>query len=168
MMLQQAQSEPVMFNEQFMSCAIELSRKALHQPGLGPFGAVVVRDGQIIGEGYNQAVFRCDPTSHSEVEAIRDACGRLQTINLEGSELYTSCEPCSLCVAAILLSGIDKVYYGASTEQSAQAMPNIPRRIAVRELREQTGLPIDQRKLPAEQRCDAEAVNVLAQWARNR
>lgn len=155
-----------MFNEQFMLRAIELSRKALDQPGLGPFGAVVVRDGQIIGEGYNQAVFRCDPTSHSEVEAIRDACKKLRTINLEGCELYTSCEPCSLCVASILLSKIDKVYYGASTQQSAQAMPDIPRPITVRELREQTGLPIHQRELPAAQRCDAEAVNVLAQWAR--
>jgi guanine deaminase len=166
MILQQVQLEPAMFNEHFMSRAIELSRKALHQPGLGPFGAVVVRESQIIGEGYNQAVFRCDPTSHSEIEAIREACGRLQTVNLEDCELYTSCEPCSLCVAAILLSGIGKVYYGASTEQSARAMPDIPRRIAVRELREQTGLPIDQRKLPAKQRCDTEAVVVLEQWAR--
>jgi tRNA(Arg) A34 adenosine deaminase TadA len=154
-----------MFNDKFMARAIELSRKALIRKGLGPFGAVVVRDGEIIGEGYNQAVFRCDPTSHSEVEAIRDACSKLQTINLEGCELYTSCEPCSLCVATMLLSRIDRVYYGASTQQSMQAMPNLSRPITLHDLREQTGLPIDQRKLAAEQRCDAEAVDVLAQWA---
>lgn len=157
-----------MFDDQFMARAVELSRKALAQPGLGPFGAVLVRDGQIIGEGYNQAVFRCDPTAHSEVEAIRDACKRLQTIDLSGSELYTSCEPCSLCVATILLSRIDKVYYGASTQQSADAMPDIPRPITVRELREQTGRPIDQRRIPAEQHRAAEAVDVLIQWARAR
>lgn len=157
-----------MFNERFMSRAIELSRKALDQPGLGPFGAVVVRDGNIIGEGYNQAILRCDPTSHSEVEAIRDACNKLQTTDLGGSDLYTSCEPCSLCVATILLTRIKTVYYGASTEQSARAMPDIPRAITVRDLREQTGLPIKQRELPAEQHCDTQAVDVLAQWARNR
>lgn len=155
-----------MFKEEFMARAIELSRKALTQPGLGPFGAVVVRDGRIVGEGYNQAVFRCDPTSHSEVEAIRDACTRLQTIDLSGSELYTSCEPCSLCVATILLSRIDKVYYGASSQQSAAAMPNIARPITVQELREQTGRPIEQRRIPAEQHRDAEAVDVLRQWGR--
>ncbi len=119
MMIQSTAPQLLMFNDQFMSRAIELSRKALDQPGLGTFGAVVVRDGHIIGEGYNQVVFRCDPTSHNEVEAIRDACNKLQTINLEGSELYTSCEPCSVCVATILLSRIDRVYYGASTQQSA-------------------------------------------------
>ena len=87
-----------MYDEKFMRRAIELSTQALDEPGARPYGAVVVKDGRIVGEGLNQSAKNFDPTSHGEVEAIRDACRNLKTTDLSGADLYTSCEPCSVCV----------------------------------------------------------------------
>ena len=91
-----------MTDKDFMEHAIGLSRRALEESGAEPFGAVVVKDGAIVGEGLNRAAFLFDPTSHGEVEAIRDACRKLRCTDLSGCDLYTSCEPCALCVAAIV------------------------------------------------------------------
>lgn len=93
-----------MNSQSHMARAIELARLALDTPGAKPFAAVVVKDNQIVGEGTNMAEAEIDPTSHGEVEAIRNACVNLGTLSLEGSILYTSCEPCSLCVARRRLS----------------------------------------------------------------
>lgn len=98
----------------FMRRAIALSRDALSTPGAAPFGAVVVKDGAIVGEGMNRVVADHDPTSHGEVEAIRDAGRRLGTWDLSGCELYTSCEPCEMCVASIFWAKIDRMYYAAT------------------------------------------------------
>jgi tRNA(Arg) A34 adenosine deaminase TadA len=103
--------------------AIELSAHALDAPGARPYGAVVVMDGKVVGEGLNQSAKNFDPTSHGEVEAIRDACRNLKTTDLSGADLYTSCEPCSVCVATMLMAGISRMYYGGSLEQSGRIVP---------------------------------------------
>lgn len=105
--------------EGFMSKAIELSRRAsiLEKTG-GVFGAVVVKDGIIIGEGYNQVIKNNDPTWHAEVHAIREACKKLGTPHLEGCVLYTSAECCPMCLAAAYWAHIDKIYYASTTEDA--------------------------------------------------
>ena len=95
-------------------------------PGARPYGAVVVKDGKIVGEGLNQSAKNFDPTSHGEVEAIRDACRNLKTTDLSGCELYTSCEPCSVCVATMIMAGIGRMYYGATLDQSAGRRVRMP------------------------------------------
>ena len=95
---------------QFMRRAIELSSIGVRSGGR-PFGAVIVKDGEMVGEGHNTVVLSHDPTAHGEVVAIRNACTKLKTWNLSGCELYTSCEPCAMCTSVIWLARIDKVYY---------------------------------------------------------
>jgi tRNA(Arg) A34 adenosine deaminase TadA len=158
-----------MYQEDFMKRAIALSAEALDTPGTEPFGAVVVRDGAIVGEGFNHSVAHFDPTSHGEVEAIRDACRNLRSVDLSGCDLYTSCEPCALCVAAMRIAGIGKLYYAASLAQSGAAFEGVSvaarHPIDVDELRAEAGAPLDARTMPAEQKMDDEAVAVLRQWA---
>lgn len=104
------------YNESFMKEAIDLSRRAsLVEKTGGVFGAVVVKDGKIIGKGYNQVVKHNDPTWHAEMEAIREACKKLGTPHLEGCELYTSAECCPMCLAAAYWAHIEHIYYGATT-----------------------------------------------------
>ena len=154
---------------ELMQRAIELSRTSLDRPGTQPFGAVIARDGAIVGEGLNHALAHHDPTSHGEVEAIRDACRRLGTVDLSGCELYTSCEPCSLCVAAMYLAGIRKLYYAASLVESAGAMTGKDMRLVCLtepgELRRQVGRPAAERSMPARQLLAAEALPVIKAWA---
>jgi guanine deaminase len=155
-----------MYDEKFMRRAIELSAQAVNDPGARPYGAVVVREGKIVGEGLNQSPKNFDPTSHGEVEAIRDACRNLKTTDLSGAELYTSCEPCSVCVAAMLMAGIARMYYGATLDQSGRIVPRpkMPPRPDL--VRRQVGLPVDQREMPAEVKLGAEAVAVLETWVK--
>jgi tRNA(Arg) A34 adenosine deaminase TadA len=161
-----------MYDENFMRWAIELSRTALTRPGTEPFAAVVVKDGKIVGEGLNHSAAHFDPTSHGEVEAIRDACRRLKSVDLSGCDLYTSCEPCSLCVATMHISGIRKLYYAVTLQQSRSALANVHPHIRqsgdADKLRIQTGLPLRKREMPAEQHLDNEAINVLDAWAATR
>lgn len=158
-----------MTDEDFMRRAIELSRRALDEPGTEPFGAVVVKDGEIVGEGFNRSAARLDPTSHGEVEAIRDACQRLGHTDLSGCDLYTSCEPCPLCVAAMGLAGIRRLCYAASLDQSERALdrvsPRVRRPSDIAGLREQAGLPVERRRMPSDRLMDADAVAVLDAWA---
>lgn len=155
-------------DEVFIRRAIELSRRALEQPGTQPFGAVIVTGGTIVGEGLNRAAARLDPTSHGEIEAIRDACRRLGRTDLSDCDLYTSCEPCPLCVAAMGLAGIRRLCYAASLDQSDHALggvsPKIRRAIDVADLRRQAGCPVGQGRMPATQLMDADAVAVLEAW----
>jgi len=150
----------------FMQRAIAISREALSKPGCGPFGAVIVRDGTIVGEGLNHAGAHFDPTSHGEVEAIRDACAKLQCLELKDCDLYTSCEPCALCVAAMQLVGIRKLYYAASLKQSGAALSaRLSPAIDVDLLRAEAGAAVHDRRMPAEQLDDADALQVLTAWA---
>lgn len=161
-----------MYQEHFMKRAIALSAEALQTAGTEPFAAVVVKDGAVVGEGFNHSVAHFDPTSHGEIEAIRDACRKLRTVDLGGCELYTSCEPCALCVAAMRVAGIGKLYYAASLAQSGAAFEGVPASarhpIDVELLRAEAGAPLAQRVPPAEQKLSGEAVQVLRAWAADR
>lgn len=106
--------------ETYMSHAIRLAMHALHHGG-GPFGAVVVRQGELVGQGHNQVVSSADPTAHAEVMAIRDACRRLGTHVLDDCTLYTSCEPCPMCLAAVYWARIPEVVFGADRHAAAAA-----------------------------------------------
>ncbi len=103
----------------FMEEAIRQALEGIEQQHGGPFGSVVVKDGKIIGRGHNQVLAKKDPTCHGEMEAIRDACKNLGTHDLSGAELYTTAEPCPMCLGAILWSNIAKVYYGCNRKDAA-------------------------------------------------
>ena len=102
----------------FMLKAIELSIKSAETTG-GPFGCVIVKDNKIISEGFNKVTLTNDPTAHGEIVAIREACNKLNTFKLSGCELYSSCEPCPMCLSAIYWSRIDKIFY-ANTRDDAK------------------------------------------------
>jgi tRNA(Arg) A34 adenosine deaminase TadA len=103
----------------FMRRAIELSRLGMQRGDGGPFGAVIVRAGEIVGEGWNRVVATNDPTAHGEILAIRDACSRLGTFILADCELYTSSEPCPMCLSAVYWSRLARVYYANTVADAA-------------------------------------------------
>ena len=103
----------------YMKIAKELSEDNLKTNVGGPFGACIVKDGKIIGKGSNHVLSNNDPTAHAEVMAIRDACKNINSYDLNGCELYTSCYPCPMCLSAIIWSNIKKVYYGNTKEDAA-------------------------------------------------
>ena len=145
-------------HEKFMVRAIAIARESVDTPGTLPYGAVVVKDGEIIGEGLNRSAAECDPTSHGEVEAIRDACRRLSVTSLKGADLYTSGEPCSMCVAAMYQVGIERLFYAGAASDSAAFFGRLAehdakwtRGLSNQELRHQVGLPIDERAMAAKQ-----------------
>tara|TARA_B100001123_G_C15257235_1_gene1005175 strand:- start:1008 stop:1481 length:474 start_codon:yes stop_codon:yes gene_type:complete len=107
------------FSSIFMNRAIQLSINSVENGG-GPFGSVIVKNNKIISEGSNMVTLKNDPTAHGEIVAIRKACKKLKKFNLDGTELYTSCEPCPMCLSAIYWSHIDIVYYGNSRIDAAQ------------------------------------------------
>ena len=104
----------------YMKVADELARDNLVTNVGGPFGAVVVKNGEIVGRGSNHVLANNDPTAHAEVTAIRDACKNLGTYDLTGCEIYTSCYPCPMCLSAIIWANIKKVYYGNTKEDAAK------------------------------------------------
>ncbi len=108
-------------NPEFLRRAIALATENVLAARGGPFGAVIVRDGRIVGEGANSVTATYDPTAHGEVNAIRDACRTLGTFTLAGCELYTSCEPCPMCLAASYWARLDAIYYGCSAADAARA-----------------------------------------------
>lgn len=105
--------------DKFMKIAKELSDENLKTNVGGPFGACIVKDGNIIGKGSNHVLSNNDPTAHAEIMAIRDACKNINSYDLNGCELYTSCYPCPMCLSAIIWSNIKKVYYGNTKEDAA-------------------------------------------------
>jgi guanine deaminase len=107
--------------EKFMKRAIELALENVHSGRGGPFGAVIVKDGAVIAEGVNSVTSSNDPTAHAEVTAIREACKKLGNFQLDGCELYTSCEPCPMCLGAIYWARPAAVFYGASAADAAAA-----------------------------------------------
>ena len=98
---------------------MEIAREGMLSGRHQPFGCVIVKDGEIVGEGCNAVIKNHDPTAHGEVEAIRDACRRLGTWDLSGCDLYTSCEPCSLCVSTMYFANIRRLFYAASLADSS-------------------------------------------------
>ena len=107
-----------MTNEELMRRAIRLAEKSVAEGG-GPFGAVIARDGELIAEASNHVVPHCDPTAHAEVSCIREACSRLGTFNLEGCDIYTSCEPCPMCLGAIYWAHLDRIFYANNRKDAA-------------------------------------------------
>ncbi len=105
-------------NRKFMNEAIALSEKNLTMMHGGPFGAVVVKDGRIIGRGYNQVILTNDPTAHAEIVAIRDACRNLGSWQLEGCLIYSSCEPCPMCLGAIYWARPQTLFYGCTRQDA--------------------------------------------------
>lgn len=98
--------------EKFMEAALQEAYEGIEKNHGGPFGAVVVKDGRIVGRGHNRVLYKKDPTCHGEMEAIRDACKNLETHDLTGCQLYTTAEPCPMCLGGILWSNIQEVYFG--------------------------------------------------------
>jgi len=146
-------------HEDFMLMAIELSEHNVKQGNGGPFGAVIVKDGMVIARSSNKVVPTNDPTAHAEVSAIRLACKELNTYSLEGCEIYTSCEPCPMCLGAIYWARIDKIYY-ANTKADAAKIGFDDHFIY-----DELDLPMEKRKLPIVQLMRDEALNAFKLWS---
>ena len=138
--------------------AIRLSLLKMQSGQGGPFGAVVVRRGQIIARGWNRVTSANDPTAHAEVMAIRAACRKLKTFQLADCELYTSCEPCPMCLAAIYWARLKKVYYANSRRDAAKI--GFDDELIYREVAQ----PVSQRLIPMKQLLRVEAGKVFAEW----
>ena len=109
----------IMDKKDLMRRAIQLSDESVEKGG-GPFGAVIARNGEIVAEGANSVTIKCDPTAHAEVTAIRNATKKLKTFDLSGCEIYTSCEPCPMCLGAIYWARLDKIYYANNRKDAAK------------------------------------------------
>ena len=109
-----------MYKKEFMEIAVSEARKGFLNGDGGPFGAVIVRDGEVVASGHNQVLKNNDSTCHGEIDAIRKAEQKLQTYDLSGCQIYTTGEPCGMCLAAILWANIDKVYYGCSLKDNEE------------------------------------------------
>ena len=142
----------------FMQKAIELSIKNINNNG-GPFGCVIVKNNKIISEGVNGVTQNNDPTAHAEIVAIRNACTKLNTFDLSGCELYTSCEPCPMCLSAIYWAHIDKIYYGNTRVDAAKIGFND--NFIYKEL----VLDINARKIPLKRILKDEAIKAFNLWA---
>ncbi|QHS54256.1 nucleoside deaminase [Mucilaginibacter sp. 14171R-50] len=145
-------------NEKFMQMAIDLSEYNVRQAQGGPFGAVIVKDGMVVARSANRVIQQNDPTAHAEVSVIRLACQELGTFDLEGCEIYTSCEPCPMCLGAIYWARISKIYY-ANTKKDAADI-GFDDHFIYNELEK----PMDERKLPCVQMMHTEALAIFDQW----
>ena len=145
-------------NGKFMREAIRLSIQTMRRGKGGPFGAVVVRNGRVVGRGCNQVTSVNDPTAHAEIVAIREACKRLKTFRLDDCDLYTSCEPCPMCLAAIYWARLGKVFY-ANTRRDA-ARIDFDDDFIYREV----ALSIGKRTLKMKQLLHDEALAAFAEW----
>jgi tRNA(Arg) A34 adenosine deaminase TadA len=146
-------------DEAFMRHAIALSRRGMEGGAGGPFGAVVVKDGQVVAEGWNQVTSTNDPTAHAEVVAIRRACTALGRFDLRGAVLYTSCEPCPMCLSAAYWARLDAVVFGNARDDAAAIG------FDDQFLYDEVAKPIEARSLPIRRLLAAEALEVFAAWA---
>ncbi|HEX4123675.1 MAG TPA: nucleoside deaminase, partial [Tepidisphaeraceae bacterium] len=146
----------------FMKMAIELAQTCIQRPEGRPFGAVVVIDGKVVGTGMNESVLRCDPTAHGEVMAIRDACAKIGTHRLPSGTLYTSSEPCPLCLAAAMWAGITDIYYACSADDAAKLG------FSDKAFYDELAKPKEQRKIHSHQLLADEGRAVVEAFYRNR
>lgn len=137
--------------------AIELSMISLKEDG-GPFGCVIVKNNEIISEGFNEVTNKNDPTAHAEIVAIRNACKKLNTFNLKGTQMFTSCEPCPMCLSAIYWSHIDKIYYGNNRKDAAKIGFDDSY------IYDELSLDLNKRKIPLEQINEKEAIKAFEEW----
>jgi tRNA(Arg) A34 adenosine deaminase TadA len=147
-------------NGKFMREAIRLSIQMMRRGQGGPFGAVVVRKGKIVGRGSNQVTSANDPTAHAEIVAIREACKRLKTFQLDDCDLYTSCEPCPMCLSAIYWARLGHVFYGNTRQDAARI--DFDDDLIYREV----ALPIGKRTLKMKQLLHDEALAAFTEWQR--
>ncbi len=144
--------------EALMRRAIALSREGMERGQGGPFGALVASDGRVVGEGWNQVTSSLDPTAHAEVVAIRAACRALGRFELRGCEIFTSCEPCPMCLAAIYWARLDRVYY--ANDRADAARIGFDDAVVYREV----ALPAGARQLPMVRLLGSEARAALDAW----
>ena len=144
-------------NNKFMTRAIELSIESVTLGG-GPFGCVIVKEGKILAEGSNKVTSTNDPTAHGEIVAIREACKKINNFNLRGSELYSTREPCPMCLSAIYWARIDKIYY-ANTREDARKI-DFDDSIIYSEFKKN----INERKIPMIQVMRNEALKAFELW----
>ena len=142
----------------FMREAIRISREGMEANDGGPFGAVVVKDGEIIGRGNNQVTSSNDPTAHAEVVAIRNACTHLGSFQLDGCIVYTSCEPCPMCLGAIYWARPDKIFFACSREDAAAI--DFDDDFIYKEI----NVPVSERKIPSKQILQDEGRLVFDAW----
>lgn len=145
-------------HQQFMQAAIALAEEKVPLGEGGPFAAVIVLDGRIIGHGWNRVVASNDPTAHAEVVAIRNACRNTGNFRLTGATLYVTCEPCPMCLAATYWAGISALYY-ATTREDAAAIG-----FADAHIYKEIALPLPERSLPMRQLMRDAALPVMARW----
>ncbi len=145
-------------DEKYMQHAIDLSIRGMLNNEGGPFGAIVVKDGTIIGRGNNKVTSSNDPTAHAEVVAIRDACKTLGSFQLDGCIIYTSCEPCPMCLGAIYWARPDRVYYACTKQDAAEA--GFDDDFIYREI----NAPYESRTIPFVQISRQEALTAFQQW----
>jgi len=141
-----------------MRAAIRLAREKMRRNDGGPFGAVIVRRGKIVGRGWNRVTSTNDPTAHAEIMAIREACHRLRTFRLDNCELYASCEPCPMCLAAVYWARLGKIFYAGTRRDAAAAGfddDSIYREMA---------RPVSRRKIPMKRLQRGDALGVFAYW----
>jgi guanine deaminase len=150
-----------MSDDRFMKLAAALALEKMRANEGGPFGAVVVRDGEIIGEGWNQVTSTNDPTAHAEIVAIRRACAALGTFNLPDCELYTSCEPCPMCLGAIYWARLRRLYFANTRAEAAKI--GFDDDLIYREI----GLDPLARRIPAIQIKSAVAEAAFREWLEN-
>ena len=143
----------------FMQEAIRLSMDNVSSGKGGPFGAVIVKDGKIIARGANEVILTKDPTAHAEVVAIRNACNTLQSFQLDGCDIYTSCEPCPMCLGAIYWARPDRLFYANSKEDAAAI--NFDDQFIYEEIAK----PIAERKLFTQQLLREEAWEAFKEWS---
>ena len=146
-------------HENYMTEAIRLAKMNMKNGHGGPFGCVIVKDGEIIASAYNEVLINNDPTAHAEMLAIRRACKKLNSHQLEGCEIYTTCEPCPMCLGAIYWSRPQKVYYAASRNDANQA--GFDDEYIYRQL----SLPNSERLIPFEQMSRDKVRKIFSEWS---
>jgi tRNA(Arg) A34 adenosine deaminase TadA len=145
----------------FMHQALGLAARGIEQGDGGPFGALVVIDGKVVGEGWNQVVRRNDPTAHAEILAIRDACRRLGRFHLEDAVLYATCEPCPMCLAALCWARIETLVYAADGDDAAAAG------FSDRIIRQALQLPLESSDLEVRSLLREDALALIERWRQN-
>jgi tRNA(Arg) A34 adenosine deaminase TadA len=147
-----------MIKEEYLNEAFKLARQSMRNNIGGPFGAIVVKDDIIIGEGGNQVITHTDPTAHAEIVAIREACKNIANFDLSGAVIYATCEPCPMCLGAIYWSGIKEVVYG-STRYQAEAAG-----FRDSEIYKEVGLPPEERSITCNLIPHPEAEEIYKEW----
>lgn len=147
-------------SKKFMGEAIDISRQKMNENKGGPFGAVIVQKGVVVGRGWNKVSSENDPTAHAEIFAIRDACSVLKTFDLSGCEIYTSCEPCPMCLGAIYWARISKIWY-ANTAHDAAVVAGFDDEDFYQEFTKS----MTERKIPSTQIEREVAIRVFEEWS---